>query len=442
MQQIDWNSLYRAHVAFLGQACGQAITECGFDGLVLHAGVPVSRCRFDDQDWPLRPTPAFAHWLPLAEVDAALVLVPGAQPRLYRPRTSDFWEGSPPAPPEHVLSPFAVREVSGREALRRELPPGRLAFVGEDAGCAAGWGIAAEAVNPAALLTRLDAIRARKGAYERTCIATANARAARGHTRVQAAFASGDHAELALHLLYLGATAQDDAETPYKNIVAQGRNAATLHHVRYARSAPGFGPQSLLVDAGATCFGYASDVTRTVVKGRSEAAATFAELIGRIETLQQSLCHQLVPGLPYEQLHDRSHELLAEILRDLGLCRGSAEALVAQGVTRTFFPHGLGHSLGIQVHDVGCRPTPPRPENRFLRTTAVIAEGHVFTIEPGCYFIDPLLAQLREGGGGELVNWRLIDALHPFGGVRIEDNVAVDARGITNLTRDNWSAHP
>ena len=70
--------------------------------------------------------------------------------------------------------------------------------------------------------------------------------------------------------------------------------------------------------------------------------------------------------------------------------RGSASALVERGVTRALFPHGLGHSLGLQVHDVGMRLRAPRPDNRFLRNTSAIEIGQVFTIEPGCYVIDAL----------------------------------------------------
>src|SRR6185503_13927987 len=112
-----------------------------------------------------------------------------------------------------------------------------------------------------------------------------------GHRAVRDAFVAGDKSELELHLLFLQATAQDDPETPYKNIVALGENAATLHHVSYDRSAPlGDGGKALLVDAGATFMGYCSDITRTHVKDGGAAASAFAGLVASVERLQQKLC--------------------------------------------------------------------------------------------------------------------------------------------------------
>jgi Xaa-Pro dipeptidase len=143
------------------------------------------------------------------------------------------------------------------------------------------------------------------------------------------------------------------------------------------------------------------------------------------------------PGRPYQALHDEAHRLLAAALLRLGIARagGSVDALVGGGVTRKLFPHGLGHSLGVATHDVGCRLVQPRADNPFLRNTTDIAVGQVFTIEPGCYFIPALLEEARalpDGGG---LDWGLVDALRPFGGIRIEDNIHVAASGPENLTR-------
>jgi Xaa-Pro dipeptidase len=435
---------YADHVAALGRRIAGILDESGLDALVIHSGSLKSRSDFDDQYWPLRPVPHFQHWLPLAEPDCALVVAKAARPRLLWLREGNFWEHLAAPDSDHWQEHFAIAEPKSLEALRAELPrAGRVAFVGEDRRRAAEWGFADERVNPPALVRALDALRTRKTAYELLCLDEANRRAALGHRAVREAFFAGEHSELELHLLYLRATAQDDPETPYKNIVALGANAATLHHVSYGRRATAQPPAtSLLLDAGATFQGYASDVTRTLVKGTGEVAGLFRELVVRTERLQQALCREVRVGVPYEQLHERSHQLVAEVLVDLGIARASADEVVSTGVSRAFYPHGLGHSLGLQTHDVGCALVKPKPENPFLRNTSVIAEEQVFTIEPGIYFIDLLLGPLRASAVGERIDWRLVEALAPCGGVRIEDDLHVRGAGAPaeNLTRAHLPA--
>jgi len=443
MEPADPVAGYAAHVARLTEGYAAAAAAAGFDGVVIHSGTPVIKSAVDDQYWPLRPTPAFAHWLPLAEPDCALVIAGGRRPVLVRTVTSDFWEGAPPAETDHFWSAFTVHQVADPARIADHLT-GRLAFVGDDVGRATGWGLDAGAINPPGLTDALHRLRRVKSDYERACIAAASRRAAAGHRAVFERFRAGGASELALHLAYLAATGQDDAETPYKNIVAIDGNAATLHHVHYGRAAAADGQaHSLLVDAGATVMGYASDITRTEVHGDGGAADQFRALIERVTALQQAMCARVRPGVDYEALHDEAHHRLAAALRELGVCRGSDDELTDRGVTRAFLPHGLGHSLGIQVHDVGCRPRPPRADNPFLRTTGEVFPGMVVTVEPGCYFIPALLDRLRADDRARLVDWTAVDALARFGGIRIEDDVAVlDDGSVANLTRDNWVTGP
>ena len=245
--------------------------------------------------------------------------------------------------------------------------------------------------------------------------------------------------ELDLHLHYLRQTKQDSTQTPYGNIVAFGSNAAILHHVHYGREVDSTPDQSLLVDAGANYMGYASDITRTTVRGTSQAAQDFRALIAGLDAMQVELIAEVKPGVAYEALHNLAHTKLATLLVESGLCTGRAEDLRSAGITQAFFPHGLGHSLGLQVHDVGCRLVPPSDQNPFLRNTSTITEGQVFTLEPGCYFIDALLSPLRETAAKSMISWPTLAALQPFGGIRIEDNLVVSATASINLTRDNWS---
>jgi Xaa-Pro dipeptidase len=151
--------------------------------------------------------------------------------------------------------------------------------------------------------------------------------------------------------------------------------------------------------------------------------------------------------VPFTELHASAHLAIAALLKDWGLVARDPDELVETGVSAMFFPHGLGHFLGIQVHEVGgffadeTGSEIPRSEKfphlRLLRTLEV---DQVLTIEPGIYFIDSLLDQLKTRPVAKDVNWGLIDELKKFGGIRIEDNVVVTPDGADNLTRQAFSA--
>jgi Xaa-Pro dipeptidase len=138
--------------------------------------------------------------------------------------------------------------------------------------------------------------------------------------------------------------------------------------------------------------------------------------------------------------------MLAQVLVDAELATGDPDTLLQSGVTSAFFPHGLGHLLGIQVHDVGGfmkdesgTTIDPPDGHPFLRLTRVLQENMVLTIEPGLYVIDMLLDRLRGTPAESYVNWETVNWLRPFGGVRIEDNVRVLANDRENLTRDAFA---
>jgi Xaa-Pro dipeptidase len=432
----DWTKLHRAHVGELERRYARALSDNGYDGLVIHSGMPKTRTEFDDQYWPLRPTPEFQHWLPLAQADSALLIRPGQRPKLVWTQPPNFWEKPPTPDSDYWLPQLDIVVVEDPADARAHLhPSGKLAFIGEETRRATTWGIGD--ANPPSLMKALDRLRVHKTPYELTAIDEANRIAALGHRAVRDAFVAGDQSELELHLLYLAATAQDDPETPYKNIVALGENAATLHHISYRKKARARAEESLLLDAGAACNGYCSDGTRTYVKGTGATATAFADLLARTEAMQQRLCAGVVAGKPYEALHEDAHRQVAEILSGVGVAKVGAEEIVASGISRAFFPHGLGHSLGLTCHDVGCAEIKPKPNNPFLRNTTTISVDQVFTIEPGIYFIDMLLGPLRHGANAARIDWSLVDALATLGGIRIEDDVQVLDGGLRNFTRDH-----
>ncbi|WP_394826165.1 Xaa-Pro dipeptidase [Pendulispora albinea] len=437
-------SLYRKHIDQLTALYADALTAAGFDGLVIHSGSLQLRSLVDDQYWPLRPTPYFQHWVPVCQPDCAIVYVVGKAPTFVWTRATSMWELAPQPETDHFTHGIAIVEPQGEGGVKALLPTaGKIAFLGDNQAIAAAWGFDGDRINPKELIAALDPLRTRKTDYEIACIAEANRRAAVGHRAVFKAFSSSDRSELDLHLLYLAATGQDDPETPYKNIVALGPHAAVLHHIAYDKWARSRNLESLLLDAGASYQGYTSDITRTWVKGHGATTSAYRGLIDGVEKMQQRLCAGIQLGTGYEALHDESHRQVAGILRTVGLGRGSIDELVDTGITRAFYPHGLGHSLGLQVHDVGCATVRPKPENPFLRNTSTIEGRQVFTVEPGIYFISAILEPLRQGPHAGLIDFRLVDELAPLGGVRIEDDVAVLENAepkkapVRNLTREH-----
>ena len=434
----DLADLYGAHVETLIDRTSKALERTGFERLVVHAGDLMAKSRFDDLEHPFGPTPAFAHWVPWAWPGSALEFRKGRSATLYALRRDDFWERFEAPHKDLVASAIDVEEVSDLTAIKEMSGKAGSVFVGESMTTALKLGFDEAVVNPPALLEELHELRVHKTPYEVETLSAANHQAVRGHKVVEQAFYGGERSELALHLAYLGAIQQDDSQTPYKNIVALGSAAAVMHHHAYQ---PRPGAKSLLIDAGAQVRGYNSDITRTYVD--ESRPSIFGDLLDAMESLQQAICHRIEVGKSYEQLHDEAHILIGELLVEQNFVSCSAEAAVAEGLTRIFFPHGLGHSLGVQVHDVGCRKNPPRKDNAWLRNTRTIESGQVFTIEPGFYFIDALLDSVRKDSADSVV-WERVDAVREYGGIRIEDNIVVledsSIPPIRNLTREAFAA--
>ena len=160
-----------------------------------------------------------------------------------------------------------------------------------------------------------------------------------------------------------------------------------------------------------------------------------------MESIKDRLVQAVRPGLSYIDLHLMALAEIAELLINIEVCRGRASDLIEQEIVHRFMPHGVGHLLGIQVHDVAGHQQnahgdilAPPAHSSTLRNTRQCTEGMVFTIEPGCYFIPLLLEAERHNTRSGFYNWGLIEQLLPMGGIRIEDNVCVTAEGVENLT--------
>ena len=217
----------------------------------------------------------------------------------------------------------------------------------------------------------------------------------------------------------------------FESIVAAGDHAAVLHFSPTARELRD--GDLLLVDAGAEYRGYASDVTRTYAVGGTFTAeqALVHETVRRAGETAIAACR---PGAEWHDVHRAAALVVAEGLVELGVLRGSPETLVESGAATLFFPHGVGHLVGLGVRDTGPAsveaPTslPGLPR---LRLDITLQPRQAWTVEPGIYVVPALLARER---GREGVDWDRVDALHGFGGVRLEQNVLITDDGCEILT--------
>ncbi len=230
---------------------------------------------------------------------------------------------------------------------------------------------------------------------------------------------------------------------PYSGIFASGRSSAILH---YTGNQEMLNPGDLfLVDAGAEYRGYAADITRTCPVNGSFSQMQ-ADLYDIVLEAQTTTLNMIRPGNKMEELHLQAARIVVKGLSDLGLISGTVDELMDANVFALFFPHGLGHFLGLDTHDVGGYPKGTdkidRPGLRFLRARRTFEAGMVLTIEPGLYFVPALLqpALRNEQYAGHL-NADRLEELFDFGGIRIEDNVIVREDGIENLTTVPKSRH-
>ena len=231
--------------------------------------------------------------------------------------------------------------------------------------------------------------------------------------------------------------------TAYGTIVAAGSNSAVLHFTPTSRALKE--GDVVLIDAGAEVNRYCADVTRTwrVESGSAAKPTTdegfYRELYQVVLGILERGVARCTVGAEWRDVHLAACLEVAEGLAHLGVMRGDANSLVERDAHALFFPHGLGHMVGLGVRDAGGylkgRVRSNRPGLRNLRTDLPLEPGYTITVEPGIYFIPALLQDAaRREQYRDAVNWPMVDGLLEFGGIRLEDNVHVTTDGPENLT--------
>ena len=431
---------YSSHVTFLKDEWSSLLTAHAFDAAVVTAGTNETFYG-DDQHPPFHAYGHFLRWVPQSDCEnAAVLVVPDREPVLFWYAPTDYWY-LPSSAPTFCEQTFDIRVFDDLNALHQALKRETSGF--SDVACIGPQPSSLEPSNRLAqneqLIRQLDYRRAFKTDFERDCMVDATNRGAQGHLAAAKAFAE-DSSELEIHLAYLRASEQHEAELPYPSIVALNEHGATLHYQKYDREKPAE-IRSLLIDAGGKSTCYHSDITRTYAQDQH---GEFAELIAAVDGEQQALIEEIKVGTSFLDLHERMNLKISKILCDFDFVSCTPESAHEQRLTDAFFPHGLGHLLGLQTHDVGGHVanaegsvTPFHQRYDSLRLLRIVEPRMVFTIEPGLYFIPSLLQGLNRHSD---VNWEKVEQFMPYGGIRVEDNVFVEADKVVNLTRNAFSA--
>lgn len=283
----------------------------------------------------------------------------------------------------------------------------------------------------------LDEARSIKDAYEVALIKKACEITDKCHLAVMSALPIETnemhmHAEFTYHALRQGAKFQG-----YDPICCSGPNCSTLHYVHNDDDMEH--KKTVLIDAGAEWECYTADVTRCFpIQGKF--TKEHREIYEAVLDMQTHVMKNIKPGTNWDDMHFLAHKVLIENFKKLGIFKKefSNEEIFKRRASTCFFPHGLGHLLGLDTHDVGGEPnySDPDPFLSYLRLRKPLAAGMVITNEPGIYFNDFLIEKFLEKHPErlEVVDVTVMEKYKYIGGVRIEDDVLVTKDGYENLT--------
>ena len=442
--------LKRLYEEYLRRQCSLVERLCESFELehILIASGPIKYHFKDDREYPFKVNPYFKQWLPLLNhPNSYLLLVPGQRPTLFLYQPEDIWLAWPglencnwPARGS-IIAEFNIIEIKKLNDITRHLPCAstnrkKTAFIGSIDTLLDSWTFTD--INNDAILSFINYHRIYKSPYEVFCIYQANLDSAPGHKVVKNLFRNGaTEAELLWAYINTPGTNKTQQDSPYEPMIGINEHGAILHYQLKSAKRPKTGFRSLLIDAGSEFAGYAADITRTY----SYKDGEYADLVNNFDTLQKNLVSEIEINMTKVELYRRSYLAIAKFMKDQQFIRCSFEQAYEDELVSVFYPHGLGHFLGLQVHDVGENMMDETgafssSDSKFPKQTSRLIEPNmVFTIEPGFYFIKEKLNALRSSRLSKLINWDNVDRFIPYGGIRIEDDIYVSNNQVLNLTR-------
>jgi len=426
--------MYSSHYKYVSGIINKGLNRAKLDGVLIYSG-HAHNYFLDDMPYAFACNPHFKWLLPITETPHCIVHFRlGSKPVLYLYQPKDYWHSLPKMEDGPWMQHFEIVPIACKEDVPNFSDLKNHAWIGQKDSCE----FDNLKHNPRVYMDYVHYYRAEKTDYEILQIKKANTLALKGHKAAENCFRKG-YSEFESHISYMLASKHNEHQLPYGNIVAQNENGAVLHYQHMQRQRHETGQlKSFLIDAGCSVNGYASDITRTYAYQQND----FAEMIQAVDSMQQELGQQAVVGTNYIDLHSSAHVQLAKILRQFDVINCEPTTALETGLSQVFFPHGLGHYLGLQVHDIGGHQSDdegnilvPPEQHPFLRLTRTLQENNVITIEPGLYFIDLLLEQAKAKDINQYINWSRVEDFKPFGGIRIEDNIVVKKQKPINLTR-------
>lgn len=400
--------------------------------VLVAAGEPLPKPGGLDQTYPFLPHPEY-YWLSGSRRAGGVMAYEPGRGWTHFVRKADeaelLWEGSPEVPPGE--------DIAGLQAWLAARADKSVALLGNPpAALADRLGPAAAPAGPAK--EKLDQVRRVKDAAEVRLIARAVSATAAGFRKAREVIRPGVterqiQIELEAEMRRAGADG-----VSFGTIVGGGSHSAVLHFEPGSRAVGD--NEVVLVDSGAEVSEYAADVTRTFPSGKAftpEQQAVY-DLVLAGQAAAIAKCR---PGTEWHEAHRAAAAAMAAGLKGLGIFRGSVDSLLETGAIALFFPHGVGHMLGLRVRDVG-GAAPGRPEGRLCcgarpRVDMPLEAGFLMTAEPGLYFVPAILDDAgRRDRYRDQVDWEGLARWRPVGGVRIEDDVLVTDQGPQVLTAE------
>lgn len=394
------------------------------EAVLVHSGEPIQKPGGLDQTYPFLPHPAY-FWLTGRRRETEAVLysrkIGWVEFQKAIPPSEAIWEGER----EDLLVEQSGHTVA---ELKDFLKTNRLSNV-----YALGQA-RFEGGKKWDLRTALDQTRRKKDAAEIALIRQLAGIAGKGYEAIRAALRPGV-CEIELQLAYETAIARAGAHrVPYDTIIGSGPNAAVLHAIPTGRTVKE--GEFLLVDAGADIYDYCVDITR--VFPSTDAVSTQHKDLYNIVFRAETECMTMSkPGVWWHDVHLHAARVITEGLLQVGILKGNLQTLLEKEVSALFFPHGVGHLVGLRVRDTGQleAPGPHRFAGANIRVDLPLEAGHTITVEPGCYFIPALLkSDDARSNFRDDINWTELEKWIGIGGVRIEDNILITESGNENLT--------